>query len=102
MADYRTEFPDFGELDVTLPTGFEDCSDHHEACPSFQRPHLGLRIYVGYRDPRMREFPQNDERFSVWHYVAGKKLLSTDEWSEVEEFVAGCKPTNIVLFDTPR
>lgn len=102
MTNYRTEFPDFGELDVTLPPGFEDCSDLHEACPSFQSQDLGLRIYVGYSDPRMQEFPQHEERFSVWHYVAGKTLLSTDSWSEVEDFVASCKPSNIVLFDLHR
>lgn len=35
MTDYRAEFPDFGDLDVTLPPGFDNCSDLHEACPSF-------------------------------------------------------------------
>ncbi len=99
---YRDVFPDFGDIDVSLPAGFHDCSDPIESCPSFENTELGLRIYIANASPDRREFPDNEARFRVWHRVAGRTLLLTDQWNEVEDFVARCKPTNVLLFDRWR
>lgn len=54
-TSYRTEFPDYGELDFTLPTGFVDRSWHNDACPAWEHDGLRLRIMADYRDQSLSE-----------------------------------------------
>lgn len=97
-AYYRKDFPEFGALDVELPSGFVDCSCDYEACPSFENPALGLRIYVNYTDRALWEAPETVARFMIWRLASGTTLLATDDWNEVLTLVAGYDSTNVVQF----
>jgi hypothetical protein len=84
--NYRTAFPDFGDLDVEIPKGFEDRSWNNDVCPSWQHPIANLRIWVDFKDRAIREFPDNArftlESFNEETGVSGE-TIHTDDWSEI-------------------
>lgn len=52
-CNYREEFPEFGELDVQIPLGFNDVSWHNDAMPSFQMKlpcGNSVRLWIDYLD----------------------------------------------------
>ena len=86
-GDYRKEFPDFGEMDVEIPAGFEDASWGNESCPCFSSEAAQACLWVDYKDPALREF-QDGPRFTLaaledgQHPVEpGEPLCSTDDWA---------------------
>ena len=88
---YQTEFPDYPELDVTLPAGYTDTSGHNESCPSFERTLAGglvVRVLIDYPDNDKRE-EHGTVRFTFWVYHLGRLLEptpalhpGTDDWEE--------------------
>lgn len=103
---YQVEFPDFGELDVTLPEGFTDASWHNDACPSFDKrlPNRQyLRIWIDYKVPADREFSER-MRFSLGlydHEVSHlRDLLESEDFSEIcraaEEFKPQATPFQMI------
>lgn len=83
-TNYRIEFPDFGELDVTLPPSFDDFSWHNDVCPCFMRDNL--MIWIDFKDPARREFT-DALRFSLWlvnsdgEYI--ETICHTDNYEEI-------------------
>lgn len=75
MGGYREEFPDFGEIDVQIPAGFEDISWRNDPCPSFGDKELGLVLFVDYKDAGLREFPETP-RFTL-------RSVGTDGFGEI-------------------
>lgn len=67
MTGYRIEFPDFGLMDVEIPSGFIDNSWHNDAMPCFTKD-AGkgrlINLWVDYLNPDYREF-SNQPRFWV-------------------------------------
>lgn len=89
---FHIEFPDFPADEMPeVPASFDDVSWHNDACPSFVSDALGLQIFIDYKDPNQREFPET-ERFSVQSQDHGVEVsgpsLATDDWSEVLAFIA--------------
>ena len=89
---YKTEFPDFGELDVAVPSDFEDTSWHNDVCPSFRSSSRGFLLYIDYADEEKREFPEDKARFTVERMIGDTftpdnsnvtTLLFTDDWNAV-------------------
>jgi len=95
MRTYKSEFPDFGELDVELPQSFKDISWHNDACPCFEQvtaKEFTIRVYIDYKDLIKRESSNSDYRFSVMA-VYGKEeqnagVMLSDDWNEILEFIA--------------
>ena len=92
---YQTEFPDFDPATLPpLPEGAEDVSWHNDTCPSFEFPCAALTVYIDYADPAAREFPEA-LRFSAIVTSnrdlpnLGELVLATDEWSEIQNLIAG-------------
>jgi len=93
---YQIEFPDFGELDVVLPEGFEDQSHHDSSCPCFalagpDTDETGvflLTISVDYANQERRR-ADDGARFAVYHgeIHSSNQALLTDDWAEVLEYV---------------
>lgn len=88
---YRKEFPDFGELDVTIPVGFIDQSWHNDACPRFERGHY--QLHIDYADRTLTEFPDGGLRFMLCvahedNPSHSETLIDTDDWSKVEAYFA--------------
>lgn len=90
---YRTEFPDFGELDVELPAGFEDTSWYQDAMPSFINEALGVVLMIDYREPARRMTPDT-RRFNLYPLnkysepIQGSSVLETDNFAEVLQLLA--------------
>lgn len=87
---YRTEFPDFDAATMpAIPADWTDTSWHNDTCPSFSVN--GLRIFVDYADPAMREVPEC-ERYSVHTDDDGRDICYGDDWAAVlravEEYTA--------------
>lgn len=89
---YKTEFPDFGDLDIELPPDFEDTSWRNDTCPSFRSMSRSLLLYIDYADPAAREYPEST-RFTVERVIGETfapdnsnvtTLLHTDDWSAVD------------------
>lgn len=103
MADnYRTAFPDYGELDVTLPEGFVDASWHNDVCPCFeiqtdadaQTGHAGLTLFIDYADPAKRELGEV-LRFSATlgdPHMGGTKWFTTSDWDEMLAWIEANRP----------
>lgn len=92
---FQTEFPRFHAADMpALPAGFEDTSWHNDACPSIQSKALRLSIYIDYADPKERELGEDTNRFIVLPldadgcYTGDQPLVATDDWADVEAFLA--------------
>jgi len=83
-------FPDFSPPPPAMPPGFNDTSWRDEAMPSFVNPELGLRIWVDYADPALREDP-GAPRFSLarvdWDGEAGDDIVATDDWDALVDAV---------------
>jgi hypothetical protein len=99
---YKTEFPDF-VLDVEIPQGFADASWRNEICPSWINNTAGLVLFIDFKEPLDREFPDSP-RFSLSRtdLVDGTKAMAdlalTDDWSEVVRAIDA--HTNRVLTQT--
>ena len=103
---HLTEFPDFPAADMPqMPEGFVDQSWHNETCPGFDNEALGLKIWVDYLDPEMREL-QGFHRFTLvaidaeFQTIEGHAHnMTSDNWDEILKAVAdvaaagGAKPT---------
>lgn len=97
VRTYRTEFPDFGELDVVIPAGFEDTSWHNDACPSFTKTFMDtdgfvsmyLRIWVDYKDSDKRQTPKGSSRFVLEVLSADYEHIecseASDDWRDIVE-----------------
>ncbi len=89
---FLREFPDFPAADMpAIPAGFGDTSWHNDMCPSFTSDQVGLTIWVDFANPEQREYPEWP-RYRVTPQEAGVEVsgesLETNDWSEVEAFVA--------------
>lgn len=87
MQNYQDQFPDF-ELDVAIPSGFVDTSFRNDICPSWTDAETGLQLFVDFKEPLDREFPESP-RFTLHRadIVDGKTSLTdiilTESWSDV-------------------
>jgi hypothetical protein len=93
VSDFQQEFPDFPAADMpAIPAGFVDTSWHNDVCPSFTSDSAGLIIWIDYLDPANREFGAKYHRFDIMQQDCGVERggesLMTDDWAEVERFVA--------------
>lgn len=86
-GDYRTEFPDFGTIDVEIPADFSDVSWRNENCPCFQSEAAQAFLWIDYGDPALREH-DGTRRFTLTvaedgQHPAGARepLCATDDWS---------------------
>lgn len=88
---YKSEFPDFGEMDVAIPPGFVDTSWHNDTMPSFQKEQSDgsfLTLWVDYADPEKCEMNRTESpRFTITHEDHNHNgigtLLETDNYDEV-------------------
>ena len=58
---YRTEFPDYGLMDIEPPAGFADSSWHNDTCPSFAAAATTtgqLKLWIDYASPERREITE--------------------------------------------
>lgn len=85
---YQSEFPDFGQLDVELPSGFSDVSWHHDAMPSFQKKlpnNDTVLLLIDYQDVAKRENSGFDRfiglLYSSAHGEQLRKRFSTNDWA---------------------
>lgn len=86
-GDYRTEFPDFGTMDVEVPSDFSDVSWGNESCPCFQSQAAQAFLWIDYQDRARREH-EGMPRFTLTvledgqHPVdAREPLCATDDWA---------------------
>jgi hypothetical protein len=70
---WKQEFPEFGEMDVVIPEGFEDASWRNEPCPCFVNSALDACLYVEFRNPEAREFPEV-KRFMLIEMEKGQHI----------------------------
>lgn len=91
---YRDEFPDFGDVDVTIPDGFQDLSWHNDTCPSFGMELPGypesdprwIRVFIDYADKTKSEHPDNPRFLAVVDGELGSEpatQLASDAWKAV-------------------
>jgi hypothetical protein len=96
---YKTEFPDFGELDVVIPEGFHDRSWHNDTQPCFGRKRWPqgdyVYIWVDYADEGRREIPGHP-RFHVQlsnpDTGEATDVLATDDWTKAGACVGDLFP----------
>lgn len=89
---YTSEFPDFPPADMpAIPADWQDESWHNDSCPSFYAPGKGVRVFVDYADPDLRDIPDMP-RFSVHRVPCGTVLFQGDDWQGVLAFLAGYQP----------
>lgn len=84
---FKQEFPDFGEMDVEIPSDFEDQSWHNESCPCFHSETAQAFLWVDYEDPARREY-EGALGFTLSVSIDGQvpddarePLCSTDDWA---------------------
>jgi len=91
---YRAEFPDFDPATMpAIPAGFDDVSWCNDSCPSFVDEGAGMILFIDFADPADREVPERP-RFSVGEWdggATGVELFCSDEWPEVESFLADAR-----------
>ena len=79
--------------DLEMPSGWEDISYGNDACPSWSVN--GWQIFIDHPEPSQRELGPEIKRFSIIaesKYGEGEpSVLETDDWSDVEAFVAVAK-----------
>lgn len=79
---WENEFPDFHHKDMpTIPSNWVDQSWHNDTTPSFE-PFAGLRVWVNYADPAVREF-DGGKRFIITSEDGETTHLETDNWLDV-------------------
>lgn len=102
--NYHTEFPDFGELDVTLPPGLEDQSWNQDTCPCFgivvreteRTGVLGLTLFIDYADSGRSESPGEDRfRATSGDPTDGNNTdwFITNDWDEMRAWIEAHRPT---------
>ena len=69
--------------DFKVPKGWENCSYHHDACPSFM--YKNYQILVNHYNPKKREC-KNAKRFCIFNDDY-EELLYTDNFNEVLSFL---------------
>lgn len=77
----------FSNYDGALPTldGFVDDSWQHDACPSMFNAKRGLKLWVDYVDPNLREV--GGARYTLCIAEDSIELLTTDSLSEIQEYL---------------
>lgn len=88
-----TEFPDYPMVDLpAMPAGFVDVSWHNDTCPSACNADARLMVFVDYVDAGLREFPENEGRFTLARTDEGgavmEGLASTDDWQTILDLIA--------------
>ncbi len=85
MPLYKSEHPDFGEMEFQIPAGFVDSSWHNDSCPSWFDEQSWLKLWIDYADPDKRESP--GPRFALQQYNSDHEfvdeLLRSDDFDEV-------------------
>jgi hypothetical protein len=84
MRTWFNQFPEF-ELDVEIPEGWEDISWGNDVCPSWH-PMAGVRVWVDYKNPERREFPDGERFHVILEDEEGqftRNVVSTNEWPVV-------------------
>jgi hypothetical protein len=107
---YKTEFPEFGELDVAIPEGFEDVSWHNDAMPSFALPKgdgTYLRLWVDYKDREMSDINHEPYfRFALSHSDAEMMFISDvafdNDFSNILTAIDEWKAANMAPSTRPR
>lgn len=90
IRTYKTEFPDFGEMDVDIPEGWDDHSNNQtRPCPSFYNPDSGFELLIDYKDERGRRLT-NKSRFVV--IDDNRRVFSSDVWKDVRAFLVDLNP----------
>lgn len=69
--------------DFKVPKGWENCSYHHDACPSYF--YNELQVFVDHPNPSERD-SADIKRYSVFNEDQDM-LLHTDDFQEVKTFV---------------
>jgi hypothetical protein len=87
MSKFQTEFPDFPASDwpTEIPAGFIDNSWHNDSAPSLISEELGLRIWIDYSNPELREIP-GGTRFLLQpseNEDEATDPISTDDWAVI-------------------
>lgn len=79
----------FSNYDGELPAldGFVDDSWHNDACPSMINETRGLKLWVDYVDPNLRECSGAGKRYTLCIAEDSIELLATDSLSEIEEYL---------------
>lgn len=93
---YLTEFPKFGELDVELPSGFQDKSSRADAMPSFIKvlsapdvlPVTEMVLTIDYVDAVTRRNPEGG-RFTLLVMQDHSELLGSFETDDYAEILSG-------------
>ena len=83
MPDYKVEFPDFPDLDVPLPEGYEDVSEHNDVTPRFDRTLQDGRvitIWVDHPSPHLREVQGYARFYICCECIPG---FGSDNWKEI-------------------
>jgi hypothetical protein len=120
---YKNEFPDYDDdlswyISTVEPYGFVDASWHNDACPRLENHRIGVRIWVDYSDPNLREscgylvlggdarygvevvssdcISEEDFRFHDWARAAKKAKEFHDEFESLRQWyidVVGYDPS---------
>lgn len=93
---YQTEFPMFGELDVDLPSGFQDKSSRADPMPSFIKvlsapdvlPVTELVLTIDYADAAIRR-NEVGGRFTLLVMQDHTELLGSFESDDYAEILSG-------------
>lgn len=98
QSTYRTEFPNFGDLDVDLPPGFQDKSSRVDPMPSFIKalsgagvtPVAELILSIDHADPALRKV-QEAPRFTLLVMQDSTELLASFESDNYAEILSGIR-----------
>lgn len=82
---YQRIFPDFGELDVAIPAGFEDSSSVDDGMPSFTSETLCALLMIDYADPQQRLGPEAP-RFALFDLDELKRLSPNALLFETDDY----------------
>lgn len=92
---YRTEFPDFGDLDIALPDGFRDISRRVDRMPSFAltlsapdtMPVTEVILFIDSADPFQRK-QEETPRFTMLVMQDHTELLASFESDDYAEILS--------------
>lgn len=95
---YRTEFPDFGELDIVLPPGFSDTSNRVDPTPSFIKvlspqgivPVTELMLLIDHADPSARRGDASS-RFTLLVMEDSTELLGSFESESYDDVLTAIR-----------
>jgi len=84
---YKEEFHDF-DMDVCVPTHWEDTSWRNDSCPSFRNGNMS--VFIDWTDPKLRQF-DDVQRFGVFRTdkngIHIEDILETDDFEEVKKLM---------------